>query len=268
MRFYKMHGIGNDYVYVDCFHGPPVRDPSALAIAISRPHYGVGADGLILIEPSMAADARMRVFNADGSEAKMCGNGIRCVGKYLYDSGLRRKQALRVETASGVKALEMRIESGVAVGARVDMGAPEAAPAPVPIAAAGREFLVHPVSMGNPHAVVFLEEALSDADFAAAGPEIERHPRFPDRANVEFCLVEAPDRLRVRVWERGSGETLACGTGACAALVAACLQQRTGRAAEVSLRGGSLLIEWGENGRVYMTGPAELAFAGEWRDDR
>lgn len=263
MRFIKMHGIGNDYVFVDCFHESLPKEPAELAVEVSRPHFGVGADGLILIGPGRDCDARMRVFNADGSEARMCGNGIRCVGKYLYDSGLCRKPTLTIDTPSGVKALQLTIEDGRCTGATVDMGEPVLNGA-VTVHAAGRAWTLERVSLGNPHAVAVLPELPEDALFGAAGPAIERDPAFPDRANVEFVRVAAPDALQMRVWERGSGETLACGTGACAALVACAQAGRSARAARVNLKGGALDIEWKRNNHIYMTGPAVTVFTGEW----
>jgi len=216
MRFVKMHALGNDYVYVDCVRQAPPETPAALAIEVSRPHTGIGADGLILILPSAAADARMRIYNADGSEALMCGNGIRCVGKFVYDSGLCKKETLRIETQSGIKTLHMQIKNGIAVGASVDMDPPRFGKADVPVLcadaqgltleAAGHEFLLHCVSIGNPHAVCFFWP--DDALFYAAGPVLENHPAFPNRANIEFCTVLGEHELRMRVWERGSGSSV------------------------------------------------------------
>lgn len=276
MRFYKMHGIENDYVFAECFTQPAPAHPSELARVISRPHTGVGSDGLILVEPVEGADARMRVFNADGSEAQMCGNGLRCAGKLLYDTGLARRPALRIQTKAGPMALELLIEAGTCTGARCDMGRPRLAAGEIPvraqgepvrelyIEAAGQSQLFTCVSMGNPHAVCFVDE-LSDRLVQEMGPAIESHSLFPERTNVEFCQVLSPRRLRMRVWERGSGETRACGTGACATLVAAVLVGRAERMAEVELLGGTLAIEWrAADGHVYMTGPAALAFTGEW----
>ena len=272
MKFLKMHGLGNDYVFVDCISGPTPADPPARARAVSEPHFGVGADGLVLIEPSTRADARMRIFNKDGSEAEMCGNAIRCVGKYLYESGLVPREALAVETGAGVLALGLRLERGRVTAATVDMGVPEFAPARIPVDAPenrvridceGKPLDFFCLSVGNPHAVTvgaFPEgEALS-----RLGRFVETHPLFPRRVNAEFCQVESRTRARVRVWERGSGATLACGTGATAALVALASQGLVDRRAEIILPGGSLEIDWRENDHVYMTGPATLSFTGEW----
>lgn len=265
MKFVKMHGIGNDYVYVDLFHERLPEPPEALAVKVSKPHFGVGADGLILIMPSAACDAAMRVFNADGSEALMCGNGVRCVGKYLYDSGLCRKDMIRVDTKSGVKVLAMRTKGGVATGATVDMGVPAVAPA-LDLEAAGERWTLTPVSVGNPHAVCFLNDLPGDDLFARAGAALEKHPAFADGANIEFARVLSESEIEMRVWERGSGETLACGTGACAVLCAAVHRGLCGRSALVRLKGGALDIEWRADGRVYMTGPACTVYTGEWRE--
>jgi diaminopimelate epimerase len=274
LKFIKMHGIGNDYVYVDCFRNPVPADPSEAARRVSRSHFGVGADGLILIMPAQQSgmDARMRMFNADGSEGNMCGNGIRCVGKYLYDSGLCKKTRIAVETRSGPRYLDMVVEDGRAVAARVDMGVPGLNPGDLPVncaasemlnlQAAGRGFVC--VSMGNPHAVCF-DSDLGDHDVLNIGPQVESSPIFPEKVNVEFARVLAPDRIQMRVWERGSGETMACGTGACATLVAGVLSGRCARRATLELLGGELLIEWNQqDGHVYMTGPAETVFEGEF----
>lgn len=264
MRFVKMEGLGNDYVYVDLFHERLNEPPETLAVKLSRPHFGVGADGLILIEPSQTADARMRVFNADGSEARMCGNGIRCVGKYLYDSGLCRRRLMTVDTLSGPRTLELEVENGLCTGASVDMGAPVLEGGPIDLEAVGRLWRLQRVNMGNPHAVCFLPSLPDDALFGAAGAALERDEAFPGRANIEFCQVEDAGRLKVRVWERGSGETLACGTGACAAAAAAVSAGLTRRAVTVCLPGGELGIYWREDGHLIMTGPARVSFTGEW----
>ena len=279
MRFTKMHGAGNDYVYVDCFSEPLPADPHALSRLISDRHTGVGGDGLVLICPPSvpSADARMRMFNADGSEAEMCGNAIRCVGKYLYDRGIARKPELVVETGRGPLRLELETSGGVCRRARVNMAAPILDPAKIPtllpgnppidapIQAAGREFLATCVSMGNPHAVVYVDDPTDDW-VLNVGPRVERHPAFPARVNAEFVQVLSPKEVRMRVWERGSGETMACGTGACAVCVAGVLSGRTERTLLAHLRGGDLLLEWSETDDcVYMTGPAEEVFQGEWR---
>jgi diaminopimelate epimerase len=276
MRFTKMHGCGNDYLYVDCFTHPLPHDPAGLSRAASDRHFGVGADGLILICPSDKADARMRMFNADGSEAEMCGNGVRCVAKYVYDHGLVRKPVLAVETGRGVLTLELDIHGGTVRQVRVDMGEPifDAAriptalpghpPVEVPLAVGGRELRVTCVSMGNPHCVMFVD-AIDDKLVHGVGPLIERDPAFPRRTNVEFVRVTRPDEMTLRVWERGSGETLACGTGACATAVAGVLTGRTQRRITAHLPGGDLQLHWSEkDNRVYMTGPAVEVFSGEW----
>jgi len=272
MRFTKMHALGNDYVYVDCIRQTAPDDPAALSREISRRHTGIGADGLILILPSDKADARMRIYNADGSEALMCGNGIRCVGKFVYDSGICKKDILRIESQSGVKTLHMQIENGIAVGASVDMDPPRFDAPSVPVLcedaqnlvleAAGQEFTLHCVSIGNPHAVCFFEP--DDALFHAAGPMLENHPVFPERANIEFVSVLNAHEMRMRVWERGSGETMACGTGATACAVQAIRLGLCKSPVTVHLAGGDLRIDWAEGSSAFMTGPAFASFSGHW----
>jgi len=283
MKFTKMHGIGNDYVYVNCFSEKLPLEPEKLSQRISDRHYGIGSDGLILIGPSDVADAKMRMFNADGSESEMCGNGIRCVAKYLYDFGLAAKETLTIETGRGILKLQLTVENGKMALARVDMGEPILVPekvptllrgrndAPnqpvvdVPLTVAGRTFAVTTVSMGNPHGVIFVEE-LTDDLVLGIGPKIETDPAFPQRVNVEFVKVVSPTELCMRVWERGSGETLACGTGACAVAVASVISGRSKRLVLIELKGGSLAIEWSEaDNHVYMTGPATTVFTGEWQ---
>lgn len=263
MEFVKMHGIGNDYV--DCFKNPAPIDPVSLSIEISKPHTGVGSDGLILILPEEGADARMRIFNKDGSEGKMCGNGIRCVGKYLYDSGICKKEKMRVMTGGGLRELEMVIEGGVATGAKVEMG--------VPVIAPEKKTLVFPdgksadftyLTLGNPHAVTLNRPQESDSQFFADGPFAETNPAFVTSVNASFCRVIDSTHLKTRIWERGSGPTMACGSGACATLVAAAYAGACARYATVSLPGGDLFIEWTDSGSVYMTGPAEISFTGVW----
>jgi diaminopimelate epimerase len=276
MRFTKMHGAGNDYVYVDCFRQGVPHDPAGLSRAVSDRHFGVGADGLILIGPSDKADARMRMFNADGSEAEMCGNGVRCVAKYVYDHGLVRKPALTVETGRGVLTLELEVGGGSVRQVRVDMGEPilESSriptalggdpPRDTPLEVAGRSLPVTCVSMGNPHCITFVD-AVTDDLVLGVGPQVERHPAFPRRTNAEFVRVNRPDDVTVRVWERGSGETLACGTGACAVAVAGVLTGHTGRRLTAHLPGGELQLFWSEgDNHVYLTGPAVEVFSGEW----
>ena len=273
LPFVKMHGIGNDYVYVDCFvHA--VSDPAALARRLSPRRTGVGSDGLILICPSTVADCRMEMYNADGSRGEMCGNGIRCVGKYVAERGLSAANPLRVETDAGIKILHFEPRGGRVERITVDMGAPILDGPRIPVAAEGRvvdapleigshSYRITCVSMGNPHCVLFLPE-VEDLDLPHLGPQFEHHPFFPRRVNTEFVRVDAPNALRMRVWERGSGETAACGTGACAALVAAVLTRRADRRATLRLNGGDLDIEWRPaDDHVYMTGAAEEVFRGE-----
>ena len=260
MRFVKMQGLGNDYIYLDCLAETP-EDLPGLARRLSDRHFGVGGDGLICICPSEAADFRMRMFNADGSEGLMCGNGIRCVGKFVYDRGLTSETALRVETAAGVKRLTLQVEGHKAVAATVDMGAPELEP-PVTVFVKGKPYTGRPVSLGNPHLVVYRED-VETLPLAELGPEFESCPLFPHRVNTEFVRVEDRTTLTMRVWERGSGETLACGTGACAAAAAAMADGLTERRVTVRLPGGELRVAW-DGGRepVYMTGPAVTVFEG------
>jgi diaminopimelate epimerase len=280
MRFHKLHGIGNDYIYVDCFRNPPPRDPAGLSRVISDRHFGVGSDGLILICPSERADAKMRMFNADGSESEMCGNGIRCVAKYLYDHGLVVKPTLTVETGRGILTLDVEVSGGRVRQVRVDMGEPilEAAripttlpgnpPVNVALALPERTLEVTCVSMGNPHCITYVD-ALTDALVHGIGPLVERHSAFPRRTNAEFVKVNRPDDVTVRVWERGSGETLACGTGACAVAVAGVLTGRSQRRLVAHLPGGDLQLHWSESdNHVYMTGPATEVFSGDWPEDR
>jgi diaminopimelate epimerase len=289
MRFTKMHGAGNDYIYVDCFAEPVPTDIPDLARRISDRRFGVGSDGLILICPSDRVDAEMRMFNADGSAAEMCGNGIRCVAKYLYDHGICRREKLQIESAGQVLTLELNVAAGVVDRVRVDMGQPILIPeripttlrsprgpaepvVDVPIEVGGRTVRATCVSMGNPHCVVFVSEPSAgnaeptDDWVLGLGPKLEVAAQFPKRTNVEFVKVLNARELQQRTWERGSGETLACGTGACAVCVAGVLTGRTGRDVTIHLRGGDLTIEWSEaDNHVYMTGPAEEVFTGEWK---
>jgi diaminopimelate epimerase len=276
MKFTKMHGIGNDYVYVSTFDQKPPTDPSSLAIRISDRHFGIGSDGLILISPSERADASMRMFNADGSESEMCGNGVRCVAKYVYDRGIARKPRVRIETGRGVLTLDIEAEDDRALHVKVDMGAPILQgsdipttlpgdpPIEVPVTVNGHTLKVTAVSMGNPHAVVFVDDAVS-YPVESVGAALERHPSFPRRVNAHFVQVLAPDEVRMRTWERGSGITLACGTGACAVCVAGVLTGKTGRKVLAHLPGGDLELEWpGDGQAVFMTGPATEVFSGVW----
>lgn len=262
MHFTKMQGLGNDYVYIDCTQNVPSNLPE-LAVKISDRHFGVGSDGLICICHSDVADFRMRMFNADGSEGEMCGNGIRCVGKFIYDKNLARKTPITVETLAGIKTLQIRVENGFATSITVDMGEPSPEPTR-DLEIDGNIYSVHPVSMGNPHAVIFSDQ-IEQLNLAAIGPHFEFHPSFPNRTNTEFVEIVSRNFLKMRVWERGSGETLACGTGACATLVAAVLEGLADRTATIQLLGGNLLIRWDEtDNHVYMRGPAVTVFEGEW----
>jgi diaminopimelate epimerase len=278
MHFTKMQGAGNDYIYVDCFTEDVPQNLDELARRMSDRRFGVGGDGLILIRPSEVADARMQMFNADGSEAEMCGNGIRCVAKYVYDHGICRRNELRIETGAGVLALAVEVQGGTVSRVRVDMGEPilEAAQIPTklsgtpvvdqPLAVNGQQLRVTCVSMGNPHCVTFVPQA-NDHLVLGLGPKIEHDPLFPARTNVEFVEVVNRNEVRQRTWERGSGETWACGTGASAVCVAGVLAGKTSRRILNHLRGGDLELEWNEeNNHVFMTGPAEEVFSGEWPD--
>ncbi len=279
LKFTKMHGCGNDYVYFNCFT-QTVTDPEALSIRLSDRHKGVGGDGIILILPSDKADARMRIFNADGSEAKMCGNGIRCVGKYIYDNGIAKKNVVTVDTNSGIKTLKLDIQNGVCIGAAVDMGKailePERIPVKLsgervinrPVTISGHDYNITCVSVGNPHCIIF-RDGIDSMDIRAEGPAIENDPLFPDRVNTEFIEVVGKNELKMRVWERGSGETMACGTGASAAAVAACLNGycEKGTPVTVHLIGGDLVITYTDDA-VIMYGPAEAVFNGELRYDQ
>ena len=267
MKFTKMQGIGNDYVYVNCFQ-EKVENPGELAVRVSDRHFGIGSDGLILIKPSEEADFRMEMYNADGSEGAMCGNGIRCVAKYVYDYGLTDQTSLSVETKSGIKYLDLTIEDGKVCQVRVNMGAPELEPRKIPVVSdkervidqpievQGRIYHMTCVSMGNPHAVVYLDD-VKNLKIEEIGPEFESHSCFPDRVNTEFVRVVDEHTVEMRVWERGSGETLACGTGACAVAVASILNGYVNGEVTVKLLGGDLKIFWDEKENlVYMTGPA------------
>ncbi len=274
MKFTKMHGIGNDYVYVNCFQ-EKVDNPSEVAKFVSDRHFGVGSDGLILIKPSQIADCEMDMYNLDGSQGAMCGNGIRCVAKYVYDYSIVPKTTLRIATKSGIKELNLTVENGKVSLVRVNMGSPilEASKIPVvsdqsqavnqPIKVNGHTYYFTGVSMGNPHAVVYLDD-VDNLDIEKIGPAFEKHPVFPDRVNTEFVKVIDRKTLKMRVWERGSGETLACGTGACAVAVSSILNNLTEEEVTVKLLGGDLKIHWDRlENLVYMTGPATTVFDGE-----
>ena len=258
-----MQGIGNDYVYVNCFE-ETVEDPCETAKMVSDRHFGIGSDGLILIKPSDVADCQMDMYNLDGSRGAMCGNGIRCVGKYAYDHGIVDKPEIDVETPSGIKHLSMKVKDGKVELVTVDMGRPvPTSEIGEPITVDGKEYRFTGVSMGNPHAVVFVD---STADFPLEqiGPHFENHGRFPRRTNTEFVEVVSPEYVKMRVWERGTGETLACGTGCCATAAACVLNGKTGRKVTVEVLGGALTIEWDEKtNHIFMTGPAEFVFDGE-----
>ncbi len=272
--FTKMHGAGNDYIYINAI-AQPVADPQSLAIRLSDRHFGIGGDGIVLIKPSRTADFFMDMYNADGSRGQMCGNAIRCVAKYVHDRRLTDKTTLEIETLSGVKTLELHLDDNRQVATvTVNMGAPVFAPEQIPVHFAGEQMIEAPVtvdgqtyqltsvSMGNPHTVIFTT-GVKDLDLTRIGPAFEHLPIFPDRVNTEFCEVIDRQTLRMRVWERGSGETLACGTGACATLAAAVVTGRADRKARLELTGGTLEIEWDEaSGDIFMTGPAEFVFDG------
>ncbi|MFP4698054.1 MAG: diaminopimelate epimerase [Eubacteriales bacterium] len=275
MKFTKMQGLGNDYIYINCFE-EKVEDPKNLAIGMSDRHFGVGSDGLVLILPSKIADFRMRMFNADGSEAEMCGNAIRCVGKYVYDYGLTDKNIITIETMAGIKVLDLTVELDKVTLVKVDMGEPILEAHKIPVKSdlkpvIGQSLEVNKVkynftcvSMGNPHAITFVEK-VDNYPIKKVGPLVENNPIFPNKTNVEFVEIIDKKTLKMRVWERGSGETMACGTGACATLVAAVLNGKSNREATIKLLGGDLLIEWEKsNNHIYMSGPAEVSFEGIW----
>ena len=276
MKFTKMHGIGNDYVYVNCFE-ETVDDPERVSELISDRHFGIGSDGLVLIMPSDKADFRMRMFNADSSEGMMCGNATRCIGKYVYDNGMTDKTEITLETKSGIKKLKLFPENGKVKTVLVDMGKAIIKPADIPVLAEGEDFIsrkievngneetVTCVSMGNPHCVIFTDKNVDDFELEKIGPSYENHPLFPERINTEFANVIDGNTVKMRVWERGSGETWACGTGACATAVAACLNGHCKRDEEIRLmlRGGDLFITYKSDGTVLMRGPATTVFRGE-----
>lgn len=274
MKFTKMQGLGNDYVYVNCFE-EKIENPSELAVKVSDRHFGIGSDGLILIRPSEVADFRMTMFNADGSESEMCGNGIRCVGKYVYDYGLTDKTEVSVETLAGIKYLKFLIKDGKVDMATVNMGEPILKPELVPVVGEGdavidspievdgKEYKMTCVSMGNPHSVVFVDD-VDNFPLHEVGPLFEHHKAFPRRVNAEFCQVIDRTHAKMRVWERGTGETLACGTGTCATAVACILNGKTEDEVTITLLGGDLIIRWDrEKNVIYMTGPARVVFDGE-----
>ena len=273
MKFTKMHGLGNDYVYVNCFE-EKIDNPPAVARFVSDRHFGIGSDGLIMINPSKVADFEMEMYNADGSRGEMCGNGIRCVAKYVYDYGLTDKTQISVETLGGIKYLDLTVEDGKVALVKVDMGKPELKAELIPIVSDneqvldepievdGKEYRMTGVSMGNPHTVIYVDD-VKNLDLETIGPKFENHERFPKRINTEFVRCIDRHTVEMRVWERGSGETLACGTGACAVAVASILNDLTDTQVTVKLLGGDLQIEWDkEKDRVFMTGPAKVVFDG------
>lgn len=274
IHFTKMHGIGNDYIYINCMESSPERLPE-LAREMSDRHMGVGGDGIVLICPSDIADFRMRMFNNDGSEARMCGNASRCIAKYVHDHNLSHKDMISLETLSGVKALSLNMEGDTVASVTVDMGEPSLEKEAIPVIAASDRVIesrvdtpygpvyVTAVSMGNPHGVIFVN-SIEEVPFDKLGPYMERHEMWPDRANIEFAQILTPEVIRMRVWERGTGETLACGTGACATAVAAAITGRAGRDVTLKLRGGDLRIRWADNGHILMTGPATEVFEGSY----
>ena len=275
MKFTKMHGCGNDYVYVNLFE-EKIDNPAELSIKVSDRHFGIGSDGLITTGPSDVADFRMRIYNADGSEAEMCGNGIRCVAKYVYDHKMTDKTEISVESGAGIKYLTLFVEQGKVEQVRVDMGEPILEPAQIPVLAEGDKVVDEPievcgktwnmtcVSMGNPHAVVFVDN-VADFEIEKYGPHFEKHERFPKRTNTEFVEIISREEINMRVWERGSDETWACGTGTCASVMACILNNRTDNKVLVHLRGGDLTIEYNEKtNHIFMTGPATEVFSGEY----
>ena len=273
MKFTKMQGLGNDYVYVNCFE-EKIENPPAVARYVSDRHFGIGSDGLIMINPSEVADFEMEMYNADGSRGEMCGNGIRCVAKYVYDYGLKDKTQISVETLGGIKYLDLTVKDGKVVLVKVDMGKPELKSDLIPIISENEKVIDEPievdgqvyhmtgVSMGNPHTVIYVDD-VKNLDLEKIGPKFENHERFPKRINTEFVHCIDRNTVEMRVWERGSGETLACGTGACAVAVASILNNLTDTRVTVKLLGGDLQIEWDrEKDRVFMTGPATVVFDG------
>ncbi len=281
MMFFKMQGLGNDYVYIDCINGKEPIDIKNLTRKLSNRHFGVGSDGLILLCKSKVADLKMRMFNSDGSEAQMCGNGIRCVAKLAYELGLICEEITTIETLSGIKTLKLNIVKGKVKTVEVDMGAPILEATKIPVSSSAkiedkkvkaevkvknRKIELTCVSMGNPHAVTFVND-IKNFKVAEYGPILENADIFPEKANIEFVEVVDKNNIKMRVWERGSGETLACGTGACSSVVASSLNGYTERKVNVQLLGGNLEIEWKPNNHVHMTGPAVTVFKGEWIDE-
>ncbi|ATW26975.1 diaminopimelate epimerase [Candidatus Formimonas warabiya] len=275
MEFLKMQGLGNDFVVVDAYRQELPEDLGSLAQKVCHRQFGIGADGLVLVLPSEKAAVKMRIFNADGSEPEMCGNGIRCLAKYVYESGLCPRTEFTVETLAGVLRPELMLEKGRITGVKVDMGEPRLSPDRIPVLFAGdkvvgqplevqgEKYVVTAVSMGNPHCLIFVDD-VSQTPVKSLGPLIEVHPLFPAKINVEFVEIVNKKEVKMRVWERGAGETLACGTGACATVVACALNGKTDREITVHLLGGDLILEWAPNNHVFMTGPAEAVFEGRY----
>ena len=268
-----MHGIGNDYIFFNCLEGDFPK-PKLNAIKLSDRNFGIGADGIVLIKSSPNYDFVMSMYNADGSQAEMCGNAIRCVGKYLYEKGITKKEEIKIDTLAGLMVLDLSVSDGLVKSVRVNMGKAELVSTKIPVAVDTEQCISHPfeidgfsgnmtcVSMGNPHAVFFVNE-ITDEHVLSIGPKIEVHPMFPNRVNIEFVKVISRNELEMRVWERGSGETLACGTGAAAVCVAASLNNLADKKVKINLLGGALELEWAEDGSVYKTGPAEFSYEGK-----
>lgn len=275
MYFTKVHGLGNDFILVDANAEKIPQDLSKLARMVCDRHFGIGADGLVLLRPSDKADIRMQIINSDGSEAEMCGNAIRCVSKYIYEKGIIKGEEIRVETKAGIMVPKVKVENGLVSAVRVNMGEPKLDRKDIPMEGPSgkvigenlkvgeHNFKITAVSMGNPHVVIFVSD-VDEVSLSHWGPRIERHTAFPSKTNVEFVQVLNRSEVRMRVWERGAGPTMACGTGACASAVAACLNELTERKVTVHLPGGALEIEWSEQNNVYMTGPAEEVFTGDY----
>lgn len=278
MKFTKMHGIGNDYIYFNCLN-EELKNPEKVAPLLSHRHFGVGADGIILILKSNNCDFRMRMFNADGSEGKMCGNAIRCVGKFLYEKGLTDKTFIKIDTLSGIKSLELHIENNEVINVGVNMGSPILTSNEIPVLHPSNniinekitidnlDYYITCVSMGNPHCIVFMDE-IDNLDLTVLGPKFENHPMFPDRINTEFVKLIDSKTLKMRVWERGSGETFACGTGACAVVVASVLNNHCKKDDDITVKllGGDLNIKYQSDNLVYMNGPAKFVFEGTYID--
>lgn len=277
IRFTKMHGAGNDYIYINCME-EYIENPGKLAAKISDRHFGAGSDGLVLIMPSEKCDFRMRMFNPDGSEAEMCGNASRCIGKYVYDKKLTDKKEITLETNAGIKHLSLFVSDGMVSKVTVDMGEPIFRSNEIPVCSNtettiaypvninGKELKITCISMGNPHTVIFVDE-ITDKDITDTGRIIETYPLFPKSTNVEFCRIDNKCNITMRVWERGTGETLACGTGACASLAAAVVNGLSEKKATIHLRGGDIEAEWKDNNHIYMTGPAVTVYEGVWLEN-